>query len=74
VDVYHFNEGHALFAGFELVREKMERGRTFDQAIAASREEIVFTTHTPVVQGNESHYLGRLLYMGADNGPSQNSN
>ena len=68
VDVYHFNEGHALFAGFELVREKMERGRTFDQAVAASREEIVFTTHTPVVQGNESHYLDRLLYMGADNG------
>ena len=68
VDVYHFNEGHALFAGFELVREKMERGRTFDQAVAASREEIVFTIHTPVVQGNESHYLDRLLYMGADNG------
>src|SRR5882762_4364239 len=68
VDVYHFNEGHALFAGFELVREKMERGKTFDQAVAASREEIVFTTHTPVVQGNESHYLDRLLYMGADNG------
>ena len=68
VDVYHFNEGHALFAGFELVREKMERRRTFDQAVAASREEIVFTTHTPVVQGNESHYLDRLLYMGADNG------
>ena len=22
-DVYHFNEGHALFAGFELIREKM---------------------------------------------------
>jgi starch phosphorylase len=68
VDVYHFNEGHALFAGFELVREKMEAGKTFDEAVAAAREEIVFTTHTPVVQGNESHYIDRLLYMGADNG------
>jgi len=68
VDVYHFNEGHALFAGFELVREKMEKGKTFDQALASSRDEIVFTTHTPVVQGNESHYLDRMLYMGADNG------
>lgn len=68
VDVYHFNEGHALFAGFELVREKMERGRTFEQALAGARKEIVFTTHTPVVQGNESHYLDRLMYMGADNG------
>ena len=67
VDVYHFNEGHALFAGFELVREKVKKGKTLDQALDASRNEIVFTTHTPVVQGNESHYIDRLLYMGADN-------
>ncbi len=68
VDVYHFNEGHALFAGFELIREKIRKGKSFDQAFAASRKEIVFTTHTPVVQGNESHYLDRLMYMGAGNG------
>ena len=68
VDVYHFNEGHALFAGFELVREKVAKAETFDHALAATRKEIVFTTHTPVVQGNESHYLDRLMYMGADNG------
>ncbi len=68
VDVYHFNEGHALFAGFELVREKMESGKAFAQALDATRQQIVFTTHTPVVQGNESHYLDRLMYMGADNG------
>ena len=46
----------------------MAKGKTFEQALAATRQEIVFTTHTPVVQGNESHYLGRLVYMGADNG------
>jgi starch phosphorylase len=68
VDVYHFNEGHALFAGFELVREKVKNGKSFESALAASRQQIVFTTHTPVVQGNESHYLDRLMYMGADNG------
>ncbi|MBL7859791.1 MAG: alpha-glucan family phosphorylase [Cyclobacteriaceae bacterium] len=68
VDVYHFNEGHALFAGFELLREKLSSGKSFDDAFAATRQEIVFTTHTPVVQGNESHYIERLLYMGADNG------
>lgn len=68
IDVYHFNEGHALFAGFELVREKVKSGKTFDQALEASRKQIVFTTHTPVVQGNESHYIDRLMYMGADNG------
>lgn len=68
VDVYHFNEGHALFAGFELLREKLSAGKSFEEAFAATRQEIVFTTHTPVVQGNESHYIERLLYMGADNG------
>ncbi len=68
VDVYHFNEGHALFAGFELMREKMAKGMSYDKALEASRDQIVFTTHTPVVQGNESHYIDRLIYMGADNG------
>src|SRR5690606_31665325 len=68
VDVYHFNEGHALFAGFELVREKVAAGKSLDRALDESRKQIVFTTHTPVVQGNESHYIDRLIYMGADNG------
>ncbi len=66
IDVYHFNEGHALFAGFELMREKMATGDTFEEAWAASKEEIVFTTHTPVIQGNESHPIDRLVYMGAN--------
>lgn len=68
VDVYHFNEGHALFAGFELVREKVKKGMPYAKALKATRDQIVFTTHTPVVQGNESHYISRLMYMGADNG------
>ncbi len=72
VDVYHFNEGHALFAGFELLREKMvNEGMSFKKAVKTSREEIVFTTHTPVVQGNESHPIERLMYMGANLGMSE---
>ncbi len=67
VDIYHFNEGHAIFAGFELMREKMEQpGVSFEDAWEACRNEIVFTTHTPVIQGNESHPIDRLLYMGAN--------
>lgn len=69
VDIYHFNEGHALFAGFELLRERMqEQGMSFEEALAESKQEIVFTTHTPVVQGNESHPIDRILYMGANMG------
>ncbi len=68
VDVYHFNEGHALFAGLELIREKREQGMAFEAAWEASRRQIVFTTHTPVIQGNESHPIDRLMYMGANLG------
>ena len=69
VDVYHFNEGHALFAGFELIREKMEQpGTNFEDAWEECKNEIVFTTHTPVIQGNESHPIDRIMYMGANLG------
>ncbi len=65
VDVYHFNEGHALFAGLELVRQARARGLDFDDAWAATREHIVFTTHTPIDAGNEEHDHERLRRLGA---------
>jgi len=71
VDVYHFNEGHALFAGFELMREKRNRGLSHKEAMEVTRNEVVFTTHTPIVQGNESHSLDKLMYMGANTGMSR---
>ena len=67
IDIYHFNEGHALFAGFELLREKMEdEGLTFEKAVELVKKEVVFTTHTPIVQGNESHPIDKIIYMGAN--------
>ena len=60
VDLYHFNEGHALLAAFELVREKVDAGLGFDDALDATRDEVVFTTHTPVLAGNEEHPIERL--------------
>ncbi|GAA0716269.1 alpha-glucan family phosphorylase [Clostridium malenominatum] len=68
IDVYHFNEGHAVFAAFELLREKMLSGYSFEEAWHKTREEFVFTTHTPILQGNESHPISKLEYMGAFNG------
>jgi starch phosphorylase len=66
-DFYHFNEGHALFAGFELLREKMEEeDMDFEEAWEAVKPKVVFTTHTPVIQGNESHPIERIIYMGAN--------
>lgn len=66
-DVYHFNEDHAILAGTELIRKKMEQGLSFDDAWEKAREKIVFTTHTPVQEGNETHDLETMKYMGAFN-------
>lgn len=68
VDLYHFNEGHAAFAGLELIREKMElENKIFEQALEETREEVIFTTHTPVPAGNEAHDLQLLIEMDANN-------
>ena len=67
IDVYHFNEGHAVFAGLELVRQYMEeKGLSFEEALLEAKKKIVFTTHTPVEAGNETHPLRLLMYMGAN--------
>jgi len=68
VDIYHFNEGHAVFAGLELIREKMAKGLSFEDAWKDTRKEVVFTTHTPVEAGNEVHNYGLLMHMEANNG------
>lgn len=68
IDVYHFNEGHAVFAGLELVRQACERGASFDEARAQVRERVVFTTHTPVPAGNEVHEFEMMKKVGADLG------
>jgi starch phosphorylase len=65
VETYHFNEGHAVFAGIELIAERMEGGMTFPRAWAETRSRIVFSTHTPVPAGNEEHHLKDLRRMGA---------
>jgi starch phosphorylase len=66
--VYHFNEGHAALAGLELIRQEMEKGVPFHQAWRSTREKIVFTTHTPVEAGNETHSHELLEYMGGQLG------
>jgi starch phosphorylase len=65
ISTYHFNEGHAVFAGVEMVCERMEQGLSFPEAWEETRKRIVFTTHTPVKEGNEEHALKDLRRMGA---------
>jgi starch phosphorylase len=65
ITTYHFNEGHAVFAGIERIAGLMESGLGFQEAWAEARRSIVFTTHTPVKAGNEEHSLRDLRRMGA---------
>ncbi len=68
IDVYHFNEGHAVFAGLELLRTERFGGATFSERLARLRPHVVFTTHTPVPAGNEVHDLPLMRKMNADLG------
>lgn len=51
--VWHLNEGHAAFAGLERLRRLQRGDRDHDEALAQVRASSVFTTHTPVPQGND---------------------
>jgi starch phosphorylase len=51
--VYHMNEGHAAFLTLELIREKMGAGKSFADAANQTKEECIFTTHTPVEAGHD---------------------
>ena len=51
--LFHMNEGHVAFVALELIREKISGGCPFDQALARTRRECVFTTHTPVEAGHD---------------------
>ncbi len=63
-DVVHMNEGHALPAAFELLRQ-------FNGDMEAVKRKTVFTTHTPVAAGNEVHWVDTLMQGGFFSGCSR---
>jgi len=52
--VWHLNEGHAAFVVLQRIRDAVEQGTPFDQAVAEVRRTTVFTTHTPVPAGHDA--------------------
>lgn len=60
VDLYHFNEAHALPAAFRL----LEKLGSLDEL----KQKLVFTTHTPVKAGNEVNDPNLLHKLGFFNG------
>ncbi|MDP2918908.1 MAG: alpha-glucan family phosphorylase, partial [Dehalococcoidia bacterium] len=51
--LWHGNEGHTSFMMLERVREELEKGASFNDAIERVRATSVFTTHTPVPAGHD---------------------
>lgn len=52
--VFHINEGHSAFLLFERIRQVMEERKvSFKEARELVWASSVFTTHTPVIAGNE---------------------
>jgi glycogen phosphorylase len=54
-NIYHINEGHSAFLIIARLQKLMaEEKLSFSEARALVRASTVFTTHTPVIAGNEN--------------------
>jgi glycogen phosphorylase len=51
--IWHANEGHTAFMTLERIREVVEDGMPFQDAVGVVRSTTVFTTHTPVPAGHD---------------------
>jgi len=51
---WHLNEGHAAFVVMQRIREHLERGQSFEEALDEVKKTTVFTTHTPVAAGHDA--------------------
>jgi len=51
--VTHLNEGHPAFALLERIRDCIQEGMSYDEAIEKVRGTSIFTTHTPVPAGHD---------------------
>src|SRR5438552_4545956 len=60
--IFHMNEGHTAFLTLELVREKLAEGKSFQEALDATRSQCVFTTHTPVEAGHDRFTTSLVNY------------
>jgi starch phosphorylase len=60
--VFHMNEGHAAFLTLELMREKVAAGQSFADAQAQTRQQCIFTTHTPVEAGHDRFNSDLVIY------------
>ncbi len=65
-EVYHCNEGHAAFIGFERINYLVNNYKlSFTEALEVVRASTLFTTHTPVPAGHDAFDENMIMtYMG----------
>ena len=51
---FHLNEGHAGFVVLQRIRDLVEEGVSFDNALEQIKQTTIFTTHTPVPAGHDA--------------------
>lgn len=51
---WHINEGHGAVVMLERIREFVEQGLSFAEAVDIVRSTTIFTTHTPVPAGHDA--------------------
>ncbi len=58
---WHANEGHAAFMLVERLRERLQAGEPWDDAVRQVRTHSIFTTHTPVAAGHDTFSADRVM-------------
>lgn len=72
VSIYHFNDGHAIYAVHKLIHDYMNHGFSFEDSVRIVKTLVRFTTHTNVASGNEKHDINTLIQFGANHYLSYN--
>ncbi len=53
IDKLHINEGHAAFALLERINQLTDTNLNFKESFEIIKKKNYFTTHTPIIHGNE---------------------
>jgi len=68
--IYHLNEGHAAFALLEVARYETERtGENFFEVEPRLRQQVIYTSHTPVPTGFQTFSADMMDSFFADYWP-----
>lgn len=60
IDILHINEGHAAFALLERINIMVDNNIPFEKAFQKVKLSNYFTTHTPIIHGNEEFAIDLL--------------